>query len=112
MKIPKKIRIGGQDVDIIFVDQLPDACLGQICLAMGTMEIANSFNDKKQSETSKIQTFIHEVVHGILDTMGEDKLSRNEKFVNTFVSLFVDVIEEIIKANKNDWELENQLRVG
>lgn len=102
MKIPSKIRIGGQDVDIIFVDQLPDACLGRICLAVGTMEIANSFNENKQSETSKIQTFIHEVVHGILDTMGEDKLSRNEKFVNTFASLFVDVIEEIIKANKNN----------
>ena len=102
MKIPGKIRIGGQDVEIRFVEHLENANLGHICLAEGLMEIADCFNDKKQSETSKVQTFIHEVIHGVLDTMGENKLSYNEKFVNTFSSLFVDVIEEIIKANKND----------
>lgn len=106
MKIPSKIRIGGQDVDISFVDQLPDSNLGYICLAEGVMEIANSFNDKKQSETSKAQTFVHEVVHGILDTMGENKLSCNEKFVNTFASFMVEVIEEIIKTNCNETDSE------
>lgn len=102
MKIPSKIRIGGQDVDIIFVDQLSNDCLGRICLAAGTMEIANSFNDKKQSDSSKVQTFIHEVVHGVLDMMGENKLSYNEKFLNTFACLIVEVIEEIIKTNCNE----------
>ena len=43
---------------------------------------------------------MHEVVHGVLDTMGEFELSENEKFVSSFASLLVDVIEEIVKANK------------
>ena len=30
------------------------------------------------------QVLYHEVVHGILDTMGEYELSNNEKFVKTF----------------------------
>ena len=100
MKIPSKIRIGGQDINISIKEHLVGEKLGTMCLASGELEIAEKFYDSKQSESSKINTFIHEVVHGVLDTMGENKLSRDEKFVNTFASLLVDVIEEIIKANK------------
>lgn len=99
MEIPSKIRIGGQDIDVCVVDRIEDEKLGQICIAEGKMLIADNFSTKKQSETSKVNTFIHEVVHGILDTMGETELSGNEKFVSTFSSFMVDVIEEIIKTN-------------
>ena len=64
--------------------------------------IAEKFHEYNQSESSQVNTFIHEVVHGVLDTMGEDKLAYNEKFVNTFSSLLVDVIEEIVKVNKEE----------
>ena len=99
MKIPSKIRIGGQDVEIRIVDHIEDEKLGQICMAEGKLLIADNFSTRKQSESSKANTFIHEVVHGILDTMGENELSGNEKFVSTFSSFMVDVIEEIIKTN-------------
>ena len=58
MKIPSKIRIGGQDINIIIKDHLVDEKLGTICLASGELEIAEKFYDSKQSETSKINTFI------------------------------------------------------
>lgn len=99
MKIPSKIRIGGQDIDVCIVDRIEDEKLGQICVAEGKILIADNFSTSKQSESSKVNTFVHEVVHGILDTMGETELSRNEKFVLTFSSFMVDVIEEIIKTN-------------
>ena len=104
MKIPNKIRIGGQDIDVCIVERIENDKLGQICVAEGKMLIADNFSTNKQSETSKVNTFIHEVVHGILDTMGENEMSQNEKFVCTFSSFMVDVIEEIIKTNttKND----------
>ena len=102
MKIPNKIRIGGQDINVWIKDHLADEKLGTICLASGELEIAEKFYDSKQSESSKGNTFIHEVVHGVLDTMGERELSSNEKFVTTFASLLVDVIEEIVKANKEE----------
>ena len=100
MKIPNKIRIGGQDINISIKDHLVNEKLGTMCLASGELKIAEKFYDSKQSESSKGNTFIHEVVHGVLDTMGERELSSNEKFVTTFASLLVDVIEEIVKANK------------
>lgn len=99
MKIPSRIRIGGQDIEVCVVERIEDEKLGQICLAEGKLLIADNFSTKKQSETSKVNTFIHEVVHGILDTMGENEMSQNEKFVCTFSSFLVDAIEEIIKTN-------------
>lgn len=102
MKIPSKIRIGGQDINIIIKDHLADEKLGTICLASGELNIAEKFHEYNQSESSQVNTFIHEVVHGVLDTMGENKLSSDEKFVTTFASLLVDVIEEIVKVNKEE----------
>lgn len=99
MIIPDKIRIGGQDVNIIKEDRLDDNRLGTICMAEGVLRIADNFSNLKQCESSKINTFIHEIVHGILDTMGESELSGNEKFVSTFSSLLIDPIEKIINAN-------------
>lgn len=99
MIIPSKIRIGGQDISIVNEERLDENELGTICLAKGVLKIADNFNNSKQCESSKINTFIHEVVHGVLDTMGEFELSKNEKFVCTFASFLVDPIEEIVKAN-------------
>lgn len=99
MIIPSKIRIGGQDISIVNEERLDDNELGTICLAKGVINIADNFNNSKQCESSKINTFIHEVVHGVLDTMGEFELSKNEKFVCTFSSFLVDTIEEIVKVN-------------
>ena len=99
MIIPNKIRIGGQDINIIKEDRLDDNKLGTICVAEGVLKIADNFNNLQQCESSKINTFIHEIVHGILDTMGESELSGNEKFVSTFSSLLIDTIEEIVKVN-------------
>ena len=99
MVIPKKIRIGGQDISVVNKERLDNDILGKICLAEGVLHIADNFSNSKQSESSKINTFIHEVVHGVLDTMGEFELSKNEKFVCTFSSFLVDTIEEIVKVN-------------
>ena len=99
MIIPNKIRIGGQDISVINKERLDDNKLGTICVAEGVLQIADNFNNSKQCESSKINTFIHEVVHGVLDTMGESELSNNEKFVCAFASLLVDPIEDIVKAN-------------
>ena len=101
MIIPNTIRIGGQDISIVNEERLDNDILGDICIAEGTLRIADNFKNCKQCQSSKITTFIHEVVHGILDTMGEFKLSENEKFVSTFSSLLVNPIEDIVKANNN-----------
>ena len=101
MVIPNKIKIGGQDISVINEERLDNDILGDICIAEGILRIADNFKNSKQCQSSKITTFIHEVVHGILDTMGEFELSGNEKFVSTFSSLLVNPIEDIVKANTN-----------
>lgn len=101
MIIPNTIKIGGQDISVVNKERLDNDILGDICIAEGTLRIADNFKNCKQCQSSKITTFIHEVVHGILDTMGEFKLSENEKFVSTFSSLLVNPIEDIVKANNN-----------
>ena len=101
MIIPNTIRIGGQDISVVNKERLDNDILGNICIAEGTLKIADNFKNSKQCQSSKITTFIHEVVHGILDTMGEFNLSENEKFVCTFSSLLVNPIEDIVKANTN-----------
>lgn len=101
MIIPNKIKIGGQDISVINEERLDNDILGEICIAEGVLKIADNFKNRKQCQSSKITTFIHEVVHGVLDTMGEFELSGNEKFVSTFSSLLIDSIEDIVKANTN-----------
>ena len=100
MIIPGKIRIGGHEISIVNEERLDDNKLGTICVAEGVLRIADNFNNLKQCESSKIKTLIHEIVHGILDTMGESELSGNERFVCAFSSLLIDPIEEIVKVNK------------
>ena len=101
MIIPDRIRIGGQDIRIVNVERLDGNELGEICVAEGVLRIADNFNNRQQCESSKIATFIHELVHGVLDTMGEFELSGNEKFVSAFSSLLIDPIEEIVKTNNS-----------
>ena len=101
MIIPNTIRIGGQDISVVNKERLDNDILGDICIAEGVLKIANNFNNRKQCQSSKITTFIHEIVHGILDTMGESELSGNERFVCAFSSLLVNPIEDIVKANNN-----------
>ena len=100
MIIPDKIKIGGQEISVVNEERLDDNNLGTICVAESILRIANNFNNCQQSKSSKINTFIHEVVHGVLDVMGEFELSKNEKFVCTFSSLLIDPIKEIVNANR------------
>ena len=101
MIIPNTIKIGGQDINVMFEEHLDNNCLGTMSIGEGVLKIANNFNNRKQCQSSKITTFIHERVHGILDTMGESELSGNERFVCAFSSLLVNPIDDIVKANTN-----------
>lgn len=109
MKIPNKIRIGGQDINIINKDRIENDYLGDICVAEGTLRIADNFGTSKQSDSSKFNTFIHEVVHMVLDSMGETELSQNEKFVNTFAGFTTEIIRSILREHEQDIQASSDL---
>lgn len=94
-KFPKQYTVGGQQMIITEVDHIEDGKLGNCCVAEGTVNIAKTFSGIKQSDSSKENTLWHEVVHTILDTMGEQELSRNEKFVCTFSGFLTEVLKSM-----------------
>lgn len=91
--IPSKISVGAQDIFVIKKERLESDDLGECCVAEGRINIARTFNGKNQSESVQINTFYHELVHVILDTMHENELSRNEKFVSCFSSFLCEAMK-------------------
>ena len=94
MKIPKRIQVGGQQVDVEIVDKIMGK-LGICSVAGGYIKISKEFDGTPQSESSQYNTFIHEVIHCILDTMGRGDLSGDETFVSTFAGFATEVITSI-----------------
>lgn len=94
---PKKVQVGGQEIRIIEENMCKNGnSLGKSIPASGLIKIYSTYGSGlKQSDSSKINTFYHELTHCILDTMGEYKLSRNEKFVTTFSSFLTEAMRSI-----------------
>lgn len=104
IKIPLTFNVGGQLITVSEPQQLDDnTLLGECCIAQGYLRIAATSRGKCVTAESKWNTFFHELTHLILDTMGENELSGNEKFVNT-VSSF---LTEAIVTSKIEAEDEN-----
>ena len=69
-RFPSAYYVGGQRIDVSFVDHLPNDNLGTASVCCGEIKIANKVNEgRDQSPSSKFNTFWHEAVHTILDTM-------------------------------------------
>lgn len=97
MDIPDKVSIGGQMLEVIQPNEIEGGKLGQCCVAAGYIKIADTFNGKKQSGSSKENTFWHEVTHAILDTMGRGDLNEDESFVCCFSGFLTECINSIEK---------------
>lgn len=95
IKIPTQIKLGGQVLTIKNVERCDNNSLGETCVGAGYIEIPDKFNkDNTQCETSKHNTFYHELTHAILDTMGEKDLSGNERFVCCFSGFLADAMDK------------------
>ena len=92
-RFPSAYYVGGQRIEVSFVDHLPNDNLGTSSVCCGEIKIANKVHEgRDQTPSSKFNTFWHEVVHAILDTMQENELSANEKFVGVFSSMLCEVL--------------------
>ena len=89
MKIPKKFKLFGTTVNVVFdvkkMDQ--DSLLGMSEHAKSLITLSDTYKGNKLSEDVILDTYYHEKIHIILDSMHEHKLSRNEKFVKVFSRL-------------------------
>lgn len=112
VKIPQLIHVGGQDIKVEFVDTLEEGKLGQCSVYQGYIKIARSSLGRKQGNSSQLNTFWHEVVHCILDTMGENELSGNEKFVMCFSSFLCEATKKacFVEDNNTDNDVQGDNR--
>lgn len=95
INIPDNVQVAGQKIAVEIVEKL-GTNLGECCLAQSYIRIAEKYmsnnEEHKQSEVSQEQTFWHELTHCILDTMCENDLSANEKFVSVFSGFLYEAI--------------------
>lgn len=91
IEIPKSYTVGGQEIKVKYEDNYDQ--LGTVSVYAGDLKIANTHLGLTQSKSSKENTFCHELVHSILDTMGEYDLSANEKFVSCFSGFLLEALK-------------------
>lgn len=89
MRIPKKFRLFGTTVDVKYDDRRLNDMESYGVSEYTTCEIliAKTSRGEELSEDRIIDTFYHERTHMILDSMKENELSANEKFVDVFSKL-------------------------
>lgn len=100
MKIPEKIQVGGQVLKTEICEELGGK-LGKCCVFNGYIKIASNIDGTAQTESSMFNTYVHEVTHAILDTMGRGDLSGDETFVSSFAGFATEALCSLIN-NKNN----------
>lgn len=92
--IPKTVQIGGQLVDVIYVEKTEDDGFADCSLALGEIHIANIVSKNcRQSNASKVNSYYHEIIHLILNNMGYGStLSSDEKFVCAFAGFLTEAM--------------------
>lgn len=97
--IPPYIQVGGQTIEIKFVDNIEGGSMGESLICGGYIKIADNSKGYKQTGDSKLNTFIHECTHLILDNMGRGELSQDEQFVCTFAGFATEILKSILNQN-------------
>lgn len=89
MKIPKSFKLFNTTINVIFDNQRADdlQVFGSYQPHNHTILLSNKYGIEHLGEDQIIDTFYHEKVHAILRAMNEEKLNRNEKFVDVFAKL-------------------------
>jgi hypothetical protein len=94
--VPKSFKLGGVDYKVKTKKKI-NSDVGQVSGISDSFKcsvvIAKNVNNSKCSLDYQRQTFYHELVHQILDIMGEFDLSEDEKFVQSF-SMLLDQFEQ------------------
>ena len=111
IKIPVRYTVGGQDMEVEIVS--PDSPIGNrlgLCkISSGKVYIASN-----QTETSMQNTFIHELIHTILDTVGRPELSSDESLVCSVAGVVLEALRSMEfddndKDNKDNKEKEGEM---
>lgn len=89
MKIPKRFKLFATTINVVFDNKKmhEESTIGLVEWKKSVITLSDESNNEKIDEDVIADTFCHEKVHAILDSMGEVELSGNEKFVEVFSKL-------------------------
>lgn len=97
--IPKKFTVLNHTFKVRMVDNIVtngEVRLGECCKDLCVVDIATHSHTDPIPDSVMEHTFFHEITHVILDIMGEERLSSDEKFVDVFSGL----LHQVIKTSK------------
>jgi hypothetical protein len=88
-KIPKAFTLFATKINVVWNNKYCNdkKCYGESDYSQSKIFLSTSNGLDKLSDDKIKDTFYHEKVHMILDTMKESELSSNEKFVDQFAKL-------------------------
>lgn len=94
IEIPQSFSVGGLDYKVIHDNSLRYGeeyghWNGSTC----TIHIAETAGGEKLTEERKQQTFFHELIHAVLDAIGEDELNDNEQFIDALSNTLYQAIK-------------------
>ena len=91
--IPKAFTLGGVE-HVVEIQQAVgyEQDFGQYDPVRKVIQIAQTCRGRGVPQSFQQQTFLHELVHAILNTMLKDDLNDDESFVNTFASFLNEAI--------------------
>ncbi len=86
--IPEKFKLNGKPIEVIVDDIFctSQVCYGEADFSERSITLCSCYGGKRLSKKFKEQTFFHELVHMILDSMGKDRLKYDEDFVDLFAT--------------------------
>lgn len=88
-KIPKSFKLFATTINVVYDNKLmnENQQYGQANYSQNTIILSDNDGLDPISIDTQLDTFYHEKVHVILDTMGYHDLSENEQFVDLFGKL-------------------------
>lgn len=106
--IPKYCELGGVEYTTYLIERIQNAHnFGMSAMSNGTIQLQNIIEGVEVSNTSLQSTYFHELIHQMLDMVGENELSGNEKFVQGLANMLFEFIRtaqwvriEELKKNK------------
>ncbi len=89
VRIPKSFKLFGTTINVVFDNKYCNdkSRYGESNYGGSKITLSTTQGLDELSEDKIINTFYHEKVHMILDTMGERDISNNENFVDIFAKL-------------------------
>ena len=95
--IPKEFMLAGQKYSVNFNnDPTNGKVMGLSSVVDANIDIYKTYEGEAISPNTYENTYYHELVHQILDNMGEKDLSGNEKFVCSFAGFLTEVMNTAI----------------